>query len=64
MLYRAEILDYLRENKKVFLTVYGVRKIGLFGSYARDEQSDQSDIDILISKWVQILRIFLIKGSG
>ncbi len=58
MLYRAEILDYLRENKKVFLTVYGVRKIGLFGSYARDEQSDQSDIDILIEMGSDTENIF------
>ena len=26
----------------------GVRDIGLFGSYLRDEQSDKSDIDLLI----------------
>ena len=27
---------------------YGVKKIGLFGSYARDEQKTGSDIDILV----------------
>ncbi len=27
---------------------YGVRKIGLFGSYARGEQRDDSDLDVLV----------------
>ena len=27
---------------------YGVKRIGLFGSYARNEQSASSDIDILV----------------
>jgi uncharacterized protein len=48
MLARAEILAYLRDNKMVFQYQFGIRKIGLFGSYARNEQSDKSDIDILI----------------
>lgn len=30
------------------LSKLGVRNIGLFGSYVRGEQSDKSDIDILI----------------
>lgn len=48
MLSRLEILNYLQENKELFRNIYGIRKIGLFGSYARDEQTDQSDVDILI----------------
>lgn len=28
---------------------FGVEEIALFGSYSRDEQSDKSDIDILVS---------------
>lgn len=48
MLTRDEILAFLKENKSLFLAQYGVRKIGLFGSYAREEQTDSSDIDILI----------------
>ncbi|HNZ28112.1 MAG TPA: nucleotidyltransferase family protein [Spirochaetota bacterium] len=30
------------------LKLYGVVKIGLFGSYARNENTDQSDIDIIV----------------
>ncbi|WP_062123477.1 nucleotidyltransferase family protein [Geofilum rubicundum] len=30
------------------ISSYGIKAIGLFGSYVRDEQSEISDIDILI----------------
>jgi len=48
MLTRTEILSYLQENKIIFRNTYGIRKIGLFGSFARNEQTDKSDVDILI----------------
>ena len=30
------------------LTKLGIRNVGIFGSYVRGEQSDKSDIDILV----------------
>lgn len=45
---RAEILDFLKNNRHFILTHYHITKIGLFGSFARDEQSDESDVDVLI----------------
>ena len=30
------------------MSKFGVKNIGLFGSYVRNEQSDKSDIDLLI----------------
>ncbi|NPA37822.1 MAG: nucleotidyltransferase family protein [Chlorobi bacterium] len=41
------ILSEMQQHKNE-LNSLGVVKIGLFGSYARGEQSDKSDIDILI----------------
>lgn len=41
------ILSTIRANKSAF-SRFGVKNIGLFGSYVRNEQSPQSDIDILI----------------
>ena len=41
------ILGTLKTNKSL-LSQFGIKDIGLFGSYARGEQSDKSDIDILI----------------
>jgi uncharacterized protein len=44
---REYILTTIGSNRNK-LARYGIRKVGLFGSYARDEQSLESDIDILI----------------
>ncbi|NJK85358.1 MAG: nucleotidyltransferase family protein [Bacteroidales bacterium] len=41
------ILSTLKSKERE-ISKYGIKAIGLFGSYARDEQSENSDIDILI----------------
>ncbi len=41
------ILSKLQKNMHA-IKGYGVKKIGLFGSYARESQTRKSDIDILI----------------
>ncbi|OYQ36061.1 DNA polymerase subunit beta [Flavobacterium cyanobacteriorum] len=41
------IINLLRMYKPEF-SKFGIKRVGLFGSYARNEQSIQSDIDILI----------------
>lgn len=48
MLSRIEIINYLRKNKAEFEKNYHIKKIGLFGSFARNEQTENSDIDIII----------------
>ena len=45
---KAKILSYLKENKERFRDVYGVSSMALFGSYARDEAREDSDIDLLV----------------
>ncbi len=45
---KSFILNFLKTSKTHFNKTYGVTKIGLFGSYARDEQTEDSDIDIAI----------------
>ena len=42
------IINYLTEHKERFKKDFGITKIGLFGSYARNEAKNDSDIDILI----------------
>jgi predicted nucleotidyltransferase len=44
---KANILKTLKSNKAK-LSEFGIRSVGLFGSYIRDEQTGMSDIDILI----------------
>jgi len=48
MLTREKILDTLRQNKSYFEKELGVIKIGLFGSYAKGQQQEDSDVDILV----------------
>lgn len=45
---RDEILDLLRSLKDDLTARYKVRRIGLFGSFARKEARDDSDVDILV----------------
>jgi len=47
MLDSSQILAALGKNMGE-IKKYGVKSIGLFGSYARGEQRDDSDIDILV----------------
>ena len=45
---RDELLDTLREHRETLATRFGVTSLALFGSFARDQATDASDIDILI----------------
>ena len=47
MIVKEEIIKKLEENRER-IKGYGVRRIGLFGSYARGEERQKSDIDILV----------------
>ncbi|MCW3117280.1 MAG: polymerase beta domain protein region [Chitinophagaceae bacterium] len=44
---KDNILKKLKFNKPI-LSKLGIRHVGLFGSYIRNEQSSESDIDLLI----------------
>ena len=45
---KKEVLSFLQEHKKFFQERFQVTKIALFGSYARDDFDEKSDIDILV----------------
>ncbi len=46
---RIELENKIKELKSILLQKYFVEKIGIFGSYVRDEQKESSDIDIVVS---------------
>lgn len=46
---RDRILDILKVFKLNNADKYGIESLALFGSFARNEQKSDSDIDILIS---------------
>ncbi|HIO95535.1 MAG TPA: nucleotidyltransferase [Campylobacterales bacterium] len=45
---KEQIIKYLTNHKKEFQQQYKIEKIGLFGSYARGEAGQDSDIDIFV----------------
>jgi uncharacterized protein len=46
---RQEILEKLRNCKPDLQRNFGVDKIALFGSYSREEQTEDSDVDLLVT---------------
>jgi uncharacterized protein len=45
---RQDILASLKKLKREVAREYSVKTIGVFGSVARSEQTDESDIDLLV----------------
>jgi hypothetical protein len=45
---KEELLKSLRSEMPYLQEAFNVKSIGLFGSYARDEATPQSDVDLLV----------------
>lgn len=45
---KAEVLTILQSEKPELIRRYGLKRLALFGSYARGTQRDDSDVDILV----------------
>ena len=43
---KQEILQLLSQYKLTAMSKYGLTRIGIFGSVARDEQTADSDVDV------------------
>jgi predicted nucleotidyltransferase len=48
MINQDQILNYLSSNKQDISQKYNLTKLGIFGSYARNEQTLESDLDLLV----------------
>ncbi|MBW1748661.1 MAG: nucleotidyltransferase domain-containing protein [Deltaproteobacteria bacterium] len=61
----TEIMDVLKNDKAFLRKEFGVINIGLFGSYAKGNQKEDSDIDFLVElqeprfEWLAGLQIYL-----
>lgn len=44
---KDQVLELITQNKET-LRRFGVRRIGLFGSFARNQSTDTSDLDFLV----------------
>ncbi len=58
---KSDVLNYLKEHYQEFHNKYNVERIGLFGSYARDEATQDSDIDIFVAMKPNIFDMIAIK---
>lgn len=45
---KEEYLADVKKFKEQFATKFGIRSIGIFGSVARDEHHDDSDLDVFV----------------
>jgi predicted nucleotidyltransferase len=45
---KDQILTFLSQNRKLFRDKFHIVRIGLFGSYVREEQKPNSDIDLMV----------------
>lgn len=58
---KDQIINYLITHKKEFQQKYEVEKIGLFGSYARNEAKEDSDIDIFVKMKPSLFKLVGLK---
>jgi predicted nucleotidyltransferase len=45
---KQEALQFFKANKQTILERFGVKRLALFGSTARDEAGENSDVDVLV----------------
>ena len=60
MLSIKKVLDILEAEIPYLMKEYQVKKIGVFGSFAREEQTETSDVDLLVefSKPISFFTLF------
>lgn len=58
---KTELIDILRKLNKEIKLKYSGRIVGLFGSYARGDENNQSDVDLLVENEENV-SIFVLGG--
>ena len=61
MLSQEDILKFLTENKDYIQKQFHITRLGLFGSFARGDAHENSDIDLLIELEDGVADIFELK---
>ena len=56
---KNEILEKLTAIKPLLQAKYNLTELALFGSYARNEQTEDSDIDIMVDYYPKTYKGFL-----
>ena len=58
-----DILSYLSAHKEEFSCKFDLEKLGLFGSFGREEEREESDIDIIIELKKDTKNIYIKKQA-
>lgn len=45
---KIKILELLKKFKEKYAIQYGIEQMGIFGSVARDEATESSDVDVVV----------------
>jgi predicted nucleotidyltransferase len=61
LLYLSDILQTLKAKQHELSSIYHLSSIGVFGSYADNKQTDDSDIDFIVEFDADALDIFDLK---
>ena len=48
MLTKKEVMKILKKELPYLKAIFGVKKIGLFGSFAKGIQKEESDVDLIV----------------
>jgi uncharacterized protein len=59
----TEIILFLKENKPFLSEHFYCNEIGIFGSFARNEQNENSDIDILVEFSPNVPDLFKVEAE-
>jgi predicted nucleotidyltransferase len=58
---KDNIIEFLKSRKDFLRKKYGVTSISLFGSYARGEETEESDIDFFVEMPADYDKLFDLK---
>jgi len=61
---KAEILEILQKEKPELVRRYGLKRLALFGSYAREAQHEDSDVDVLVEIEPRSVSVSLSSRTG
>ncbi len=58
---REQVLAILKKKKPILQECYGIERVGIFGSIARNESIDTSDVDVVVEMAPDISRMVHVK---
>lgn len=58
---KENIVEFLKDKKEYLQNEFGVTSISLFGSYARGEETEESDIDFFVEMPADYDKLFDLK---